>query len=418
VRRDDGGPDVVPGGELSPDASKEAADAKVVDPIDSAVAADASSDPQTDATADTSVDAEGTPAAPQDGGAPPPSCVPAAETCDHKDDDCDGVIDNGVSNACGGCNPIDPSHAVDKPCDNGGQGLCAKPGTWQCHAGTTVCNAPDPNPSAEVCDGKDNDCDGVPDDGITKNSCGGCNLLPHDKDDACDNGLLGECRLVGTYTCGADLESIACNAKPTSGTEEICDGKDNDCDGQTDEAVTINWYCDGDVDGFASSAAEPRPACTTPKPDHVCAGWTARKPTGLADTDCDDTNAQYRPGADYGVPSGNNTSNDLNCDGRTDVSPSVSSLDGVELNICTMPFSCDCYRPLTRNGGYLQEWHDWSAQQGATPRPSIPCSIGPDDKIDLWKRTSGPDKLTPEADCAGSATNGTLHLWPAHQRCR
>ncbi len=71
------------------------------------------------------------------------------ETCNNKDDDCDGLIDESLTQTC------------SSVCGNGIE-TCVS-GVWK------NCNAP--QPSAEVCDDKDNDCDGSVDEGL--NICGG-----------------------------------------------------------------------------------------------------------------------------------------------------------------------------------------------------------------------------------------------------
>ena len=82
---------------------------------------------------------------------------------------------------------------------------------------------------------------------------------------------------------------------------EICDGLDNDCDDEIDEDVaTTTWYADSDGDGFgdANVAVE---ACSQPSGT-----------SGLG-SDCDDTDANVKPGADEvcdGI--------DNDCDGKVD----------------------------------------------------------------------------------------------------
>jgi hypothetical protein len=72
------------------------------------------------------------------------------ELCNGVDDDCDGAPDDG-----------DPGGGF--ACDTGELGVCAA-GTTHCEAATVVCQR-DTDPSEEVCNGLDDDCDGTPDDG-------------------------------------------------------------------------------------------------------------------------------------------------------------------------------------------------------------------------------------------------------------
>jgi len=126
------------------------------------------------------------------------------EVCDGIDNDCDGTVDDG--NPGGGAS-----------CNTGLQGLCAA-GTTACQNGSLKC-VQNVQPTAETCDGKDNDCNGTVDDG---NPGGG---------GSCSTGLPGVCS-AGTQTCsGGSLKCV----QNVQSSAEVCDGKDNNCNGSTDE---------------------------------------------------------------------------------------------------------------------------------------------------------------------------------------
>ncbi|MFA5992709.1 MAG: glycoside hydrolase family 9 protein [Candidatus Pacearchaeota archaeon] len=76
----------------------------------------------------------------------------------------------------------------------------------------------------EICDGKDNNCDGSTDEGCV---CTSGQIRQ------CGTSAIGECKL-GNQSCNAGTwSSCVGNVEPTT---EICDSKDNNCDGQTDES--------------------------------------------------------------------------------------------------------------------------------------------------------------------------------------
>ncbi len=90
----------------------------------------------------------------------------------------------------------------------------------------------------ETCNGIDDDCDGTP-----------------DEDCICTPGVTRGCVLRGV--CAAGVETCTdgtvwsdCSIAPAP-TGDVCDGRDEDCDGRVDEGVTVRCWLDVDGDGFA-----------------------------------------------------------------------------------------------------------------------------------------------------------------------
>ena len=80
----------------------------------------------------------------------------------------------------------------------------------------------------EVCDGKDNDCDGFTDEGLTRS----CYTGPR------GTSCVGLCK-AGTETCSAgSWKTCQGMVKPV---KEACDGKDNDCNGKIDDGLSCKW---------------------------------------------------------------------------------------------------------------------------------------------------------------------------------
>jgi len=96
---------------------------------------------------------------------------------------------------------------------------------------------------------------------------------------------------------GYDCDDTRANVNP--GEVEVCDGIDNDCDGDIDEEVTANLFLDADGDGWGDPD-KPILAC------HVEDGYAARG------HDCDDRNILIYPGAADSEGDGIDT----NCDGK------------------------------------------------------------------------------------------------------
>ena len=159
------------------------------------------------------------------------------ETCDGRDEDCDGAIDE--------------DWMVGEACDGGG--ACGM-GIFECVGDADSICSTGPGGSmdlstVEVCNTIDDDCDGFIDEDFETGL-------------ACDG--IGECG-AGFVEC-ADESTTRCSTDPggsmDQGMGEQCDGIDNDCDDTIDEGFDIGTACMG-VGGCGGGLIECNSLTTT-----------------------------------------------------------------------------------------------------------------------------------------------------------
>ena len=249
-----------------------------------------------------------------------------SEVCDGHDNDCDGSTDEDASDA--------PTWFYDSDGDGFGNedsplAACEVPSGYVDDDNDCDDGDADVNPAAtETCNEVDDDCDGDTDEDAVDAETWYADL---DGDGYGGSRFSTDaCEAPGGYTSSSsDCDDLDDTAYP--GGTEVCDGADNDCDGDTDEDATDEetWYADSDGDGYGDSSTTTT-ACDEPS------GYTDD------DNDCDDGDADVNPAAtetcnevdddcdgdtDEGAAGGDTWYADADADGYGDASTSVEACD-------------------------------------------------------------------------------------------
>ncbi|MBM4321295.1 MAG: hypothetical protein FJ125_15450, partial [Deltaproteobacteria bacterium] len=305
-------------------------------------------------------------------------CIPGSEVCNGEDDDCNDLVDDGArclgDLECigGSCTCRDESltrcesWCVDTASDPGHCGGCDRP----C-VGGQVCAG---GQCADHCRGALSLCGRSCVDLQTNPlHCGACDraCAPAAGVGSCQ---AGRCRLVGCWPGYGDLDGQpgnGCECRMSNDGLEACDGRDNDCDGQVDD-LPVPGPGDACATGRPGACARGVPLCVDGRAD--CA---ARVEPGLElcngiDDDCDGQIDERLRNAcgECGPPRAEACNQeDDDCDGDTDEGADAACPAG---KVCKVGY---CVARCQAGGACPQGFT--CLQEGCVPRcAAVPCAGG------------------------------------------
>ena len=330
----------------------------------------------------------------------------AQERCDGIDSNCNGLSDD-----------VDEA-AIDQVTtyyDGDGDGYGDRLGgeSVKCPTDQWVANDGDCNDgdfsvrpgAAEVCDGLDNDCDGLA-DALDPD-------MPSDDPNSVyfadlDGDSFGNPDVVrcgsgpGTVTNGNDCNDSDASIHPNAA--EACDDVDRDCSGATDDITqSVVGYIDSDGDGWGSNTAGGTV--------NSCTGGSLVGRSG----DCDDEDIARYPGAidiPYdGVMNDCNYANSADCD---------ADRDGFFSSQCSTvtPFDCNDDDALVHPGalqlsfGGVDSDCDGDTAAGGDHKPMFTLSSVGSEVAAADLNGDGLVELISLAGAASSGANERLLVWP------
>ncbi len=362
----------------------------------------------------------------------------ADEVCNGFDDNCNGQVDEGVKSVffldADNDDYGDPSMQSEPTCAAGlgyveNNGDCDDHKAFVHPGATETCNLIDDDCDGDIDEGVtlafffDNDGDGFGDGNITVSACSAPQGYVSNNFDCDDQQILfadydndgygaGPPAACGV-TDNTDCNNFSSSVRP--GANEVCNGYDDNCDGQVDEGVVHTYYRDADGDTYGSSIDSVQ-GCSAPAgyvlnnsdcddsrilyADEDNDGYGSLNPSGcglIDNSDCDDSRSYIYPGATEIC----NLLDD-NCDGETDEGVKITfyldadndgygDVDSTTL-ACTVPFGyaedntdCDDTNPDVNPGSqeicfnYLDDNCSGEEDEGCCPactvKPATPSAI-------------------------------------------